>query len=119
MRAASNKHVTEFEINAEYISHYTVQKVGGAKHLEYWIPAEELENFNRKIPVGVVGVSEHPQRRRGCGDAILRVISGGDAIRRVGGHVARRIVAVAGELVLYGRRPRMEGFRAAFCERKL
>jgi hypothetical protein len=42
-------YVTQFEVDAEYISHYTVQKVGGAKHLEYWIPAEELENFNRNI----------------------------------------------------------------------
>ncbi|HET9180859.1 MAG TPA: hypothetical protein VFP59_01895 [Candidatus Angelobacter sp.] len=42
-------YVTQFEVDAEYISSYTVQKVGGSNHLEYWIPAEELENFNQNI----------------------------------------------------------------------
>jgi hypothetical protein len=42
-------YVTEFEIEAEYISRFEIQKVGAANHLEYWIPAEELENFNRHI----------------------------------------------------------------------
>jgi hypothetical protein len=32
-----------------------VQKVGGALHLEYWIPAEKLTEFNQNI-VGLIEV---------------------------------------------------------------
>ena len=42
-------YVTTFEIDDEYISGYTVQTVGASYHQEYWIPAEELEEFNRHI----------------------------------------------------------------------
>lgn len=41
--------VTEFEVDAYYLSQYRVQKVGGAIHTEYWIPAEDLSEFNRNI----------------------------------------------------------------------
>jgi len=33
-------YVTRFAIKTEYLSQFTVQKVGGLFHLEYWIPAE-------------------------------------------------------------------------------
>lgn len=42
-------YVTTFEIEDEYISQYDVQTVGASYHQEYWIPAEELENFNHHI----------------------------------------------------------------------
>lgn len=42
-------YVTTFEIDDEYISKYDVQTVGASYHREYWIPAEELEEFNRHI----------------------------------------------------------------------
>jgi|SRR5947209_14025583 len=42
-------YVTEFSVDAAYLSSFEVKKVGGAGHLEYWIPAEELDNFNRHI----------------------------------------------------------------------
>ncbi len=42
-------YVTTFEIDDGYIAQYTVQTVGAGYHQEYWIPAEELENFNRHI----------------------------------------------------------------------
>lgn len=41
--------VTKFEIDGDYLGRYSVQKVGGSIHTEYWIPAEDLENFNRHI----------------------------------------------------------------------
>jgi hypothetical protein len=40
---------TCFEIDDSYISRFPVQTVGASYHQEYWIPAEELENFNRHI----------------------------------------------------------------------
>ncbi len=42
-------YVTTFEINDEYISQYDIQTVGASYHQEFWIPAEELENFNQHI----------------------------------------------------------------------
>ncbi|MBR2327848.1 MAG: hypothetical protein IKA51_04420 [Clostridia bacterium] len=42
-------YVTKFEIDDEYISTFDVQTVGASYHQEFWIPAEELENFNAHI----------------------------------------------------------------------
>src|SRR5215510_4575022 len=36
-------YVTEFEVDANYLGRFEVKKVGGKGHLEYWIPAEELQ----------------------------------------------------------------------------
>lgn len=48
-------YVTRFQVRADYLSRYPVQVVGGSQHQEYWIPAEELEDFNRNI-VGTIEV---------------------------------------------------------------
>jgi hypothetical protein len=42
-------YVLEFDVDAEYLSRFEVQRVGSDKHLEYWIPAAELDEFNRHI----------------------------------------------------------------------
>ena len=42
-------YVTRFEIDDEYISKFKVQTVGALYHQEYWIPAEELTEFNVHI----------------------------------------------------------------------
>lgn len=43
-------YVTKFEVSAEYLSNFEVQVVGAADvHQEYWIPAEELDIFNKNI----------------------------------------------------------------------
>jgi hypothetical protein len=34
---------------AEFLKNYSVQTVGGSIHKEYWIPAEDLAEFNRNI----------------------------------------------------------------------
>jgi hypothetical protein len=46
-------YVLEFEVDSKYLEQFQIQKVGGKSHLEYWIPAEELQEFNRHI-VGVI-----------------------------------------------------------------
>jgi hypothetical protein len=43
------RHVLRFELHASFLAAYTVQKVGGATDLEYWIPSVELEAFNQSI----------------------------------------------------------------------
>lgn len=42
-------YVTVFEIEDTYISKFKVQTVGASYHQELWIPAEELNEFNRHI----------------------------------------------------------------------
>ncbi|MDR2879376.1 MAG: hypothetical protein LBV03_05640 [Fusobacteriales bacterium] len=41
--------ITEFDIDDNYIESHEVHCVGGKEHLEYWIPAEELQEFNKKM----------------------------------------------------------------------
>ena len=48
-------YVTKFEIRKEFLDKYEVKTVGGKTHEEYWIPAEDLEEFNRNI-VGKIKV---------------------------------------------------------------
>ncbi|MCW6051896.1 GDSL-type esterase/lipase family protein [Microcoleus sp. A2-C5] len=42
-------YVTQFRVLAEFLNEYPVQTVGNSIHQEYWIPAEELADFNRHI----------------------------------------------------------------------
>lgn len=42
-------HVLKFEVNDQFLSQYEVQKVGLDYHLEFWIPAEDLETMNDNI----------------------------------------------------------------------
>lgn len=42
-------YVTRFRVRNEYLHRYKVQRVGGLMHQEYWIPAEDLDEFNRNI----------------------------------------------------------------------
>ena len=48
-------YVTTFEIDDTYISQFSVQTVGAGYHQEFWIPAEELDNFNRHI-IGKINI---------------------------------------------------------------
>lgn len=41
--------VTAFDIDADYVSKFEVQNVGGFEHNELWIPAEELAEFCQHI----------------------------------------------------------------------
>ena len=47
--------VTRFRVRSKFLSRFAVRTVGGSIHKEYWIPAEELPEFNRSI-VGEIEV---------------------------------------------------------------
>lgn len=51
-------YVTTFEVDAEYLSMHEVHDVGGRELQEYWIPAEELDEFNAKIVGSIEVLSE-------------------------------------------------------------
>jgi hypothetical protein len=42
-------YVLEFDVDSGYLSRFEIKKAGGSQHLEYWIPGEELEEFNDHI----------------------------------------------------------------------
>ncbi len=48
-------YVVKFQIKSGYISKFPVQTAGARVHQEYWIPAEDLDEFNRNI-VGLIEV---------------------------------------------------------------
>lgn len=48
--------VTEFEVDEAFVAKYPVQTAGARRHRELWIPAEELDEFNRHI-VGRIRVT--------------------------------------------------------------
>lgn len=55
VKASGAGFVTRFEVDTEYLRPYPVQTVGGSVHQELWVPAEELDEFNRQI-VGLIEV---------------------------------------------------------------
>ncbi len=48
-------YVTRFQVRAAYLAQYDVKTVGSHVHQEYWIPAENLDEFNQNI-VGLIDV---------------------------------------------------------------
>src|SRR5258707_12603151 len=54
-RDGNSGYVTRFQVRTDFLRRYEVHQVGSALYQEYWIPAEELEEFNRNI-VGKIEV---------------------------------------------------------------
>lgn len=55
--------VTRFEVEQEYAEKFDVHRVGGNIHQELWVPAEELEQFNRHIIGKIEIVASYYGRR--------------------------------------------------------
>lgn len=55
MNADRTGYVTKFEVTKGFLDEYERQLVGGSEHEEYWIPAEDLAEFNSNI-VGLIQV---------------------------------------------------------------
>jgi len=51
--------VLKFEVDSEYLSRFTIQTAGSRIHREYWIPAEDLDEFNRHIDGTIHVVAEY------------------------------------------------------------
>lgn len=51
-------YVTKFEVRKDFLDNYERKIVGGKVHEEYWIPAEDLEEFNRNIVGKIEVISE-------------------------------------------------------------
>ncbi|HEY5398458.1 MAG TPA: hypothetical protein VIL16_24035 [Trebonia sp.] len=49
VRSGGVGYVTSFDVGKAYLDQFPVQQAGGREVLEYWIPAEELAEFNENI----------------------------------------------------------------------
>jgi hypothetical protein len=52
-------YVTRFRIKTEYLSQFNIQTVGGSEHQEYWIPADQLDQFNQNIIGEIEVIAEY------------------------------------------------------------
>ena len=48
-RDGGTGYVLRFEVESEYLKQFPAQTAGARVHQEYWIPAEQLEEFNDHI----------------------------------------------------------------------
>src|SRR5205823_4284166 len=62
VRHSGSGYVTRFHVRADFLARYPVKQVGAAIHREYWIPAEDLDEFNRNIvgPIEVIAEFHAP-----------------------------------------------------------
>jgi hypothetical protein len=52
--------VTRFTVRRAFVDRFEVQRVGGAGHTEWWIPAENLEELNDNIVGKIEVVARFP-----------------------------------------------------------
>jgi hypothetical protein len=55
VRASGVGYVTRFRVRRDFIARYQIQNAGGERFQEYWIPADDLAEFNRNI-VGTIEI---------------------------------------------------------------
>src|ERR1700722_10896626 len=53
--AHGSGYVTRFQVKQSFIRQYQVKEAGGRSHLEYWIPAEDVDAFNAAV-VGLIEI---------------------------------------------------------------
>ena len=55
MNESGSGFVTKFDVQSDFLARYETHIVGGRRHEEHWISAEELDAFNDAI-VGIIEV---------------------------------------------------------------
>ena len=58
--ASGRGYVTRFRVRGDFLDRYDIHEAGGGEHLVYWIPAEELAEFNAAIIGEIEVVAEFP-----------------------------------------------------------
>jgi hypothetical protein len=59
--ASGSGFVTKFEVQKAFLDRYAIQDAGGKAHQEYWIPAEDIDAFNRAIVGEIEVVRSFPE----------------------------------------------------------
>jgi hypothetical protein len=57
-RSGFTGYVLRFDVLTEFLRRYEIHIVGDSTHREYWIPADELSNFNANIVGSIEVVSQ-------------------------------------------------------------
>ena len=60
VKASGAGYVTRFAVSRSFLERYKVQTAGGSEHLEYWIPAAELAEFNENLIGQIEIISTFP-----------------------------------------------------------
>lgn len=60
--ASGSGFVTRFEVSQSFMARYPIHQVGAAHHTEWWIPAEELDEFNRHIVGTIEVIRQFPEQ---------------------------------------------------------
>jgi len=59
--ASGSGYVTRFKVRSAFLARYQLRDAGGSRFQEYWIPADELPEFNRNIVGNIEVIAEfHP-----------------------------------------------------------
>jgi hypothetical protein len=58
--ASGAGYVTRFDVKKEFLEAFKVEDAGGRTHQEYWIPAEQLPQFNEAIVGRIEVVASFP-----------------------------------------------------------
>jgi hypothetical protein len=58
--ASGRGFVTRFRVRKAFLDSYQAREAGGRAHLEYWIPADELDAFNQAIVGAIEIIAEFP-----------------------------------------------------------
>jgi hypothetical protein len=58
-------YVTRFSVRRSFLSQYPIRTVGGLQHQEYWIPADQLPEFNQNIvgPIEIIAEFRADERK--------------------------------------------------------
>lgn len=59
VKASGAGFVTRFDVRKSFMDRYEVHQVGGQTILEYWIPAEDLDEMNENIVGQIEVVAEY------------------------------------------------------------
>jgi hypothetical protein len=58
--ASGRGYVTRFRASKAFLDRYETREAGGREHLEYWIPAEDLADFNEALIGDIEVIAEFP-----------------------------------------------------------
>ena len=76
VKASGSGFVTRFQVNKSFLDRYDVQQAGGQTILEYWIPADDLDELNRNIVGRIEVVRRYPETEPGSPGMEISVILG-------------------------------------------
>jgi hypothetical protein len=58
VKASGVGYVTRFQVRKSFMDRYEVHQAGGRTILEYWVPAEDLDDLNKNIVGSIEVVAE-------------------------------------------------------------